>query len=379
LTVIWFARQLGGTGVLPVIVLRLRPIKISAISLFVTFFLPFTPIAIRAAAQTVSAGPTEAITSAAAESGLRKQWNVLFDGHSWAELDLLAEKLRSQRLRFEGGGWQLHVLYCVLSTGCLNNQTDAEWESRIAALQEWILYAPASPTPRIALADAYKQFAWKARGNGFIGTVSPQGQELFDERVQKAREALEESEEIGRNDPEWYNAMVGIAIDQGWTRAKVEALADEALRREPGYFYVVRVAGDYLLPKWYGTPGDTEKFVDAAANKIGGIEGDATYFFVAEILLVNEIGCSKCSQPSMSWARIQRGYAAIQRLYGINNYEINALAFLAVHFGDAQTAQHAFTEIGENWDHDVWGSKALFDRARTFSHPKPVPLAPSER
>lgn len=357
---------------------RRQSLEVSAVLLFGALFAMASTCS-PAVAQSIPSRPTNAVTSAAAERTLRLQWGKLFDNHQWTELDSLAERLRSQRLRFQGGGWQLHVLYCILSTNCANIQSDAAWERRIATLQDWIRYSPSSPTPRIALADAYQEFAWKGRGTGFADTVAPEGWKLFDERVQKARQVLEESEEIGRSDPEWCDARLRVAISQGWSRAEVEALADEALRKEPGYFYVARVVANYLLPKWYGAPGDTDQFVDAAADKIGGAEGDATYFFVAEILLVDEDRCSDCSPPAMSWTRIRRGYAAIERLYGINNYELNALAFLAVHAGDAQTAQQAFNKIGENWDPDVWGTKAQFESGRLFPSLKPVPLAPSKR
>lgn len=349
----------------------------SASLLFSAFFAMASTCS-RAVAQSAPSRPTNAVTSTAAEHTLRLQWARLFDNHQWAKLDTLAERLRSQRLRFQGGGWQLHVLYCILNTGCLKSETDAEWERRIAALQDWIRFAPSSPTPRIALANAYQDFAWKARGNGDADSVTPEGWHLFTVRVQKARQILDDSEEIGISDPEWYDAMLRVAINQGWNRAQVEALVDEALQKDPGYFYDVREMADYLLPKWYGAPGDTEQFVDAAADKIGGTEGEATYFFFAEILLVDRAPCLYCLPPAASWTRIRRGYAAIEQLYGINNYELNAFAFLALRAGDFQTAQQAFKQIGGKWDTDVWPSKAYFDAGRSFALLKPKRIVPSK-
>lgn len=330
-----------------------------------------------AVAQLVSSQPVNPVASRAEERALRVEWSKLFDNHSWAELDSVAERLRSGRLRFQGGAWQLHVLYCVLSSDCSRLTTDAAWRSRIADLQDWIRYEPSSPTPRIALADTYEDFAWKARGNGFADSVTQQDWKLFERRMEKAYETLDGSQGLGRNDPEWYNAMLSVAVDQGWNRTRTEAIADEALSRYPGYFYAIREAADYFLPKWYGAPGDTERYLTMVANRIGGEEGDATYFFVAEILLVHEYHCPDCSPPAMSWTRIRRGFAAIQHLYGTNNYELNALAFLALHAGDTQTAHDAFQQIGDRWDSDVWESKAQFDNGHILAHSRPVPTATS--
>ena len=308
-------------------------------------------------------------TSSIVEAKLRVQWRRLFNENAWAKLDSLANHLRTRRLRFQGGGWQLHVLYTILST--TSSETNEAWEARIAALQEWIRQSPSSPTPRIALADVYLNFAWKARGNGLPDSVTSEGWNMFEARIRKARELLEQSERIGRVDPEWYDAMLVVASAQGWKRPQVDALANEAITREPGYFYDVRVVADYLLPKWYGAPGDTEQFVNDVADHIGGERGDATYFFIAEyILTVEQCDCPSSNARSMSWLRIRKGYAAVQRLYGTNNFEHNALAFLALRAADDKTAARAFEQIGNNWDRDVWGSKAFFDdcRRNTLKH-----------
>jgi hypothetical protein len=324
-------------------------------------------------AQTSSDQPAKPVASEATERILRAQWRRLFDARSWAELDSLADRLRSQRLRFQGGGWQLHVLYTILSTVNSPSESDEAWDTQIAALQEWIRRAPLSPTPRIALADTYEKFAWKARGGNFADKVPDEGWRLFGERMQKSREALEQAEQIGRDDPEWYTTMLITTAAQDWDRSKAEALVDESLSREPGYFYIARVQANNLLPRWYGEPGDTERFVAKIADRIGGEEGDATYFFVAETILTETANCSQCSPPPMSWERIRRGYAAIERQYGTNNFEKNAYALIALQAGDHETARSAFQKIGENWDPDVWGSRALFENGRKFLNLEPVP------
>ena len=172
--------------------------------------------------------------------------------------------------------------------------------------------------------------------------------------------------------------MLATTTAQDWDRAKTDALVDESLSREPGYFYIARVQADNLLPKWYGEPGDTEQFVAKVADRIGGAEGDATYFFVSEYILTEAEKCIPCSPPTMSWERLRRGYAAIEYLYGTNNFEKNAYAFLAVHAGDRETARRAFERVGDNWNPDVWGSKARFESGRLFPFLKPVPLARSK-
>lgn len=310
--------------------------------------------------------PSRPVTNESAERVLRAQWRNLFDTQSFAELDSIADRLRSQRLRFQGGGWQLHVLYTILSDVPKTSDTDAAWNAQIAALQRWIALIPSSPTPRIALADTYLNYAWKARGSDFADNVPPEAWKLYAQRIREALRALHNAEQLGRNDPEWYNAMLSATTAENWDSTKTQAIVEQSLTKEPGYFYILRVQANHLLPKWYGEPGDTERFVAKTADQIGGIDGDATYFFVAEFLLSDGEKCAPCIPPTLSWQRIRRGYAAIEHLYGTNNFEKNAYALMAVLAKDRDTARQAFEIIGDKWNPDVWETRRRFESARMF-------------
>ena len=71
----------------------------------------------------------------------RVQLRGLFDQAAYSELDLLAAQLRSQKARFKGGAWKLHAFYTTVGSPGSLTATDAEWQSRIAKLQQWITAA----------------------------------------------------------------------------------------------------------------------------------------------------------------------------------------------------------------------------------------------
>ncbi|MGO9494361.1 MAG: hypothetical protein ACLPZY_18875 [Terracidiphilus sp.] len=294
----------------------------------------------------------------------RGAWRQLFDSSNWAELDAVANQLRSQRLRFLGGAWQLSAFYNTVGPAGPQTATDAAWEAQIARLQAWGREEPASVTPRIALARAYIAFAWKARGNGFANTVTSEGWQQFSERIALARTTLEQAQKLNNGDPEWFRAMQTVALAQGWPRQQVDALVEAALSNEPGYYPSVAAEANYLLPKWYGKPGETEEFAARVADRIGGPDGDAAYFMIA-----SGINCCRRTQaPAMVWARVKQGYLALEQLYGTNHWEKHAFAFLALRAGDTETAQAAFAKIGNDWDANVWGGKPRFDASR-LGHP----------
>ena len=284
----------------------------------------------------------------------------LFNSGRFADLDTLAQQLQQQRSRFKGGAWRLHVFFGTLSSPGSATATDAAWNAHIAKLEHWAQSSPTSPTPRIALAQTYLRFAWKARGHGYANTVTREGWALFQDRVQSARSTLEQSAVIAENSPHWYLQMQGVALDQQWDRAAFDGLAERSLAHEPRYYYFAISESNYLLPKWYGKSGDTERYAAEVADRIGGAEGDAVYFQIAAA-----INCCKRAQvAALSWPRVQQGFAAIESLYGSTSHERNVLAFLALRSGDAPTAQQLFTRIGNDWSESVWKTKAAFDAAR---------------
>jgi len=286
----------------------------------------------------------------------------LFNSGRYADLDTLAQQLQQQRSRFVGGAWRLHVFFGTLSSPGAATATDAAWKAQIGKLEQWAQSSPASPTARIALAQTYLRFAWKARGHGYANTVTPESWALFRERVQLARSTLEQSSAVlAENSPHWYLEMQGVALDQQWDRAAFDALAERALAHEPGYYYFATSESNYLLPKWYGKPGDTERYAAEVADRIGGDEGDAVYFQIAAAINC----CNRTQAPTLTWPRVQRGFAALESLYRSTNHERNVMAYLAVRSGDAATAQQLFARIGNDWSESVWKSKAAFDAART--------------
>ncbi len=285
----------------------------------------------------------------------------LFNQGEYSELESIAARLQSQRLRFRGGAWQLRVFYSMISYPPSLTATDAEWQAQIAKLEQWAKSYPNSAAPRVAMADAYLRFAWKARGNGFANTVTPEGWTLFRERVQSARQVLEDAAKVSVNCPEWYRAMQTVALAQGWPRQQVDALAESALNNEPGYFYFATAQANYLLPKWYGKPGETEQYAGQVADKTAGEEGNIEYFFIASAMNC----CRKSQAPALSWTRVRQGFAALDQQYGTTNHERNIMAWLALRAGDKETAQQLFRRIGNDWDESVWKTKVRFDASRT--------------
>jgi hypothetical protein len=215
----------------------------------------------------------------------------------------------------------------------------------------------------VTLALAYLEYASDARGTGYASAVSESGWKLFGERTAEAKRILTEASKLATKCPEWYVAMQMVSLNQSLPVTEARALFEEANKFEPEYYTYARDLAFYLLPKWSGEPGDTEKFVKEIADRIGGDKGDILYFQVAA---ADYVICGCKDNPQLSWDRIKRGFEASEKHYGVSMENLNRIAYLASYFGerDPVYADKILKRIGDQWDAESWGSEQSFEQIR---------------
>jgi Domain of unknown function (DUF4034) len=285
----------------------------------------------------------------------------------FVELDCLADRARSGKERLPGGLWKIHLLYQGLCQPVPYplHATQQDWTRLLQRLRRWEKARPESITARVTLALAYLNYAQDARGSGYANTVSESGWKLFKERTAEARRILKEASKLRRRCPEWYVAMQMVAINQGWSVTEARALFEEASKFEPEYYTYARDLAYFLLPKWHGEVGDTEKFVQEIADRIGGEKGDILYFQVAA---ADYVICGCDNNPELSWDRIKRGFEASEKHYGVSMLNLNRIAYLASYFGERDPiyADKILTRIGDQWDVETWGRQEDFEKIKQW-------------
>jgi hypothetical protein len=291
---------------------------------------------------------------------------ILKEGN-FVELDCLADHARSGKETLPGGLWKIHLLYQGLRQPVPYplHPTQEDWTHLFQRLHRWAKERPESITARVTLALAYLDYAHDARGSGYANTVSESGWKLFEERTAEARRILEEAWKLPTKCPEWYVAMQMVSINQSWSVTKARALFEEANKFEPEYYTYARDLAYYLLPKWSGEAGDTERFVQEIADRIGGDKGDILYFRVAA---ADYVICGCEDNPELSWDRIKRGFEASEKLYGVSMPNLNRIAYLATYFGERDLiyADKILTRIGDQWDVETWGRQEDFKKIRQW-------------
>lgn len=315
-----------------------------------------------------SGNPVDSTDDARYEEAVRS----LLLADNFDELDRTAARDRSTKSRFPGGGWKLYIFYRAISGRNVDATPEPEVVADIEHLKRWVAAKPESITARVGLAGAYYTYAWVARGMGYANVVDDKSWGPYQERLRLCRTTLEEAANLKEKDPHWYWIMLRLLRSVGADLSQITAIMEKASSIEPLYYYYYNEYAFALQPRWYGEVGDSEKFADAVAAKIGGAEGAIDYFRLAYNL--NCVGCaeSKDAFSRMSWPRIQEGYAALEQRYGLSKLWLNAFARLAVLAEDHLAANQAFLRIGSNWDQSVWIDRSYFDSSKNWALAPPV-------
>ena len=287
----------------------------------------------------------------------------LVETENFKQLDCIADSIRTNKTRFAGGKWQLYSFYRGVAE-VPGHATEEDWNNLIGHLQKWTLANPKSITAPVALAEAYINFAWHARGDGMGDTVTDSGWKLFGQRIEKAQKILNDASSLPGKCPHWYQAMQSVAKAQGWNVAKSTDLLKEATAMAPDYYYYYRSLANYMLPKWEGQEGDAANFAEQSANRIGGTKGDILYFRIGEGIVC---ACNEPEFTRLSWPRLQKGYEAIEKEYGSSVSDLNVLALMATKNGDSVVADAAFQRIGDNHDIEEWVTEDFFNQMKTWA------------
>ena len=280
------------------------------------------------------------------------------------EIDRLADQYRRSKERWPGGNWKLHTLYEALDAP---HQTEKDTVEHLEHLRKWMTTRPESITARIALATSLHRWAWVARGNGLANTVTIEGWQLFNQRINEAQVVLEGSRDMKVMCPQWYTEEMTVGLAKGWTSGQMEDLFNRAVQFEPDWQFYYKARANYLLPKWYGKPGDATNFATQAADRLRGDFGDMIYFEMATVIIKQGNGNLEPLLKGMDWQRIQRGYQQLTTQFGPDHTQKNRLAFMAYKFNDPDFARQQFASIGNDWSESVWRDRNFFEKARDWS------------
>ncbi|MEQ1858707.1 MAG: hypothetical protein ABMA13_02090 [Chthoniobacteraceae bacterium] len=298
----------------------------------------------------------------AAESNLsEKEQRDAFKGEvrklalagAFDRLEAAAEDYRQKKSRYPNGYLHLRAFYSAFGDFS-DRAPDADWEKLITALNSWCDLKKESPTPRIALAELYRGYAWKARTSKTADQVAEEGWAGMRDRLAKAAEALAAAKALNKKCPAWHSAMQRVALGTGMARNEYDALFEDGVRNAAYYDSLYDHRAYFLLPRWYGQPGEWEQVVlETMARKD---VPDAEEVFAKAALYLNSLGylTGEFSRSAQSWDALKRSFTALQRHYPGSLEVASVFCRIAATVPDLAIAREQWRLIGGRFDPSCW-------------------------
>ncbi|MFL6657786.1 MAG: hypothetical protein ACJ8GW_06935 [Massilia sp.] len=247
---------------------------------------------------------------------------------------------------------------------CEASLDEAPWKELRARLEQWRSHTRDRSAPALALAILDVSEGWKARGGGFAGTVSEEGNARFQARVARGRAALEKLRAVAKIDPSWYDAMLDVGLAQGWDKEHYALLLDQAIGAYPYYFPLYFTATRYYTEKWHGSPGDMDALIEKAVAATRARQGQTMYARL-HWLLDDQSSFPK----NVDWPRMKTGFDDMLKDFP-DNWNRNNYAHFACYANDAVAFKSQADYVKTNYIPAVWGNRRSFDICQQFADSK---------
>lgn len=286
-----------------------------------------------------------------------------YNASKFDELEAMAAQVRAERGRFGNGSWKIYEFY--ESLGCRSDEPETMWQLHESIHEHWDAAKPHSVTARVAHANFLTEYGWHARGGGFAKTVKKEGWRLLDERLAKAKEILDQSAAFEPKCPMWWHVYLSVAQGQGWNRDDFEKLFQEAKSFEPEFWRYDITKAYYLLPRWYGQPGEWEYAFSLEVDRRKGIGLEAYARVVDKLRPYYE---NIFRESHASWPFTRDGFELMRQRYPESLEILTSYARVACLAEDRIVARKLFDQLGGRMVSGGWRDENSFRRCRNWAY-----------
>jgi len=285
-------------------------------------------------------------------------WLLISRGR-FADLDALIGRYGTLQYRFDDGRFKLSGI------GVFFDQTFgtlANGESIEGLLGPWRAANPKSAGAAIATAAAWRNAAWRARGNGLANTVSPEGWRLFHERLVQARTALNASEAYAASNPLWYLEYMQVNLGLDAPLTEQFAIYERGVKAFPEFFPLHMQMIVAPLPQWHGSNEAEAAFIDTVAAHSPPALRAETYtrlWWSADQL--TDVNVDIFRDMGASWSRTKEGFESMQKTYLRSRWNQSDFAGFACVAGDVSTYVRLRAELGDKINPHAFPPNASID------------------
>jgi hypothetical protein len=300
---------------------------------------------------------------------VRSDLEALLMKGAFDELEAIASDYRRNRAREVGGGWAIESYYGDLSAisgvpncNCATHSADNGFDDKRKQLESWLKAKPGSLTARVALAELWLNYAWLGRGTAFANQTREDQWRLFKERVAQTVDIIKTVNPD--DDLEIYRIEFRLTQTYEQPRQKLDETYARATHAFPDVPDFAADRAYYLLPRWFGEPGETGAFMRELLADPDSERGLNNYFTAARVILGAENRFASLLQVSgVSYADLVKSFASRAATFGVSKIDMNVMMYYAVAAQDKKTVTLLAGKIGDGWSRSIWSDKKYFDGA----------------
>jgi len=295
--------------------------------------------------------------------------HFLFDAGRFADLDALIDRYSKLQDRLTDGRFKLSGIAQFL-TGMFGSGVD---EAVLEKARRWRTLNPKSAGAALLEAEYWSNAAWKARGSGYGNSVSPEGWQLFRERLERAHETLVAAEPYASENPLWYMQSLEVNLGLGVPLKAQFSLYEQGLKAFPGYFNLHFAMIRFLRPEWYGSNPAIAAFIAAVLKgsppcaqaelytrlwwfTVEGVEDDVDIFRDLEV----------------SWPQMKKGFDSLVKSNPDSAWIRSSYAAYACQAHDMMTFTRLRGELGHRIEGRAFRSNISIDVCDARANGKPV-------
>jgi hypothetical protein len=219
----------------------------------------------------------------------------------------------------------------------------------------WAQEHPTSAFAHVLHVHELIKHAWSYRGGSYARDVAPEAMNEFVARMQQALDYFKAHADVELTDSYAHEELLEIGRALIWSRAQLQAVANDGLARNPDDTDIYFEMSFNLLPKWGGTPRALDDYIKSAAEQSRARFGLGMYARLYWSASANEFGPRLFQDSYADWDKMKQGFEDLETRYPGNTGRLNGYAHMACLAKDKPTFLKLLPRLDGKIDTSQWG------------------------
>lgn len=249
---------------------------------------------------------------------------------------------------------------------------------------DWRRAVPGSVNADLVEVLALENWAWAARGHGYANAVTAQQMAAFSFRIEMAAAELADLKKTAQANPLWYELSLDNGLDDSETALQMRPQFDLGRGKFPRYWSLYQAMLRAMMPRWGGSYGQVDGFIQAMST-LNGPQFDAARYARLYTLYSDLEGqdFDPFTTVPADWPTMKAGYDELLARDPESEYLLNRYANFACRAEDQKTFQHLRSMIATRVLPNVWTMAYTLAKcdagSKTWADSSPTDAATDER